>query len=386
MGGEQPGSQSPSALPSQHFAGAAQFPWELSTECSVGPGDLLFIPAYWWHRVENSVDGVRDGLNVAFNWWLFTDRFLRDQIWPFVQGNFFYESEAWQKVPASGLCVPQPHLDAESASDVEDKFRWPEEPHAPTCSGLVWGSFPGSQVHGRFLARSRPALIIFPDAATLELESPLVVSALNSLKLLLGNDASILDNLLAGDRPLGLVGGMSAAANPSPDDLFPLGAEVLEHLLPCASSAECSEQRRPRVRAARGHAPAKAAKAHTLHWQLRGRTTFRLWAPLPGFRQSISASCAGNRPCPETGLVECEVGPGELLVLPSFWWAATDDETPWTLALQWQVRPHALAESWWEAMQGYAADLRRDPGPNGSASSVPLLREAAKGEIPRQEI
>ncbi|CAK0905782.1 unnamed protein product, partial [Prorocentrum cordatum] len=66
-----------SALPSWHFSGADRFPHELASECTLGPGDALLIPALWWHRVDNVAVAAEDGLNVAFNWWFFTDRLVR---------------------------------------------------------------------------------------------------------------------------------------------------------------------------------------------------------------------------------------------------------------------------------------------------------------------
>ena len=50
----------------------------LLTECHVGPGDLLLLPALWWHEVHNDVpegsyykgsDGDEAGANVAVNYW-----------------------------------------------------------------------------------------------------------------------------------------------------------------------------------------------------------------------------------------------------------------------------------------------------------------------------
>jgi len=38
------------------------------TICEVAPGDLLFVPSFWWHEVYSSPD-VDDGWNLAVNWW-----------------------------------------------------------------------------------------------------------------------------------------------------------------------------------------------------------------------------------------------------------------------------------------------------------------------------
>eukprot|EP00730_Choanoeca_flexa_P016258 TRINITY_DN7648_c0_g1_i1.p1 TRINITY_DN7648_c0_g1~~TRINITY_DN7648_c0_g1_i1.p1 ORF type:complete len:443 (+),score=83.35 TRINITY_DN7648_c0_g1_i1:135-1463(+) len=37
-------------------------------ECHIGPGDALFMPAYWWHEVQSSPD-VEDHRNLAINEW-----------------------------------------------------------------------------------------------------------------------------------------------------------------------------------------------------------------------------------------------------------------------------------------------------------------------------
>ena len=38
------------------------------TVCDVGPGDVLFVPSYWWHEVFSRPD-EQDGWNLAVNWW-----------------------------------------------------------------------------------------------------------------------------------------------------------------------------------------------------------------------------------------------------------------------------------------------------------------------------
>ncbi|CAK9016599.1 Bifunctional peptidase and arginyl-hydroxylase JMJD5 (JmjC domain-containing protein 5) (Jumonji C domain-containing protein 5) (L-arginine (3R)-hydroxylase KDM8) (Lysine-specific demethylase 8) [Durusdinium trenchii] len=41
---------------------------EAAVGCTVAPGDLLFLPAFWWHHVESSEAGS-DGWNMAVNNW-----------------------------------------------------------------------------------------------------------------------------------------------------------------------------------------------------------------------------------------------------------------------------------------------------------------------------
>ena len=42
-------------------------------ECSLGPGDLLFMPAFWWHEVRSRPDQL-EGRNLAVNfWWVALD-------------------------------------------------------------------------------------------------------------------------------------------------------------------------------------------------------------------------------------------------------------------------------------------------------------------------
>ena len=38
------------------------------TVCEVGPGDVLYVPSYWWHEVLSRPD-PQDGWNLAVNWW-----------------------------------------------------------------------------------------------------------------------------------------------------------------------------------------------------------------------------------------------------------------------------------------------------------------------------
>ena len=41
--------------------------------CEVTPGDILFVPSFWWHEVYSSPD-VDDGWNLAVNWWYHPQR------------------------------------------------------------------------------------------------------------------------------------------------------------------------------------------------------------------------------------------------------------------------------------------------------------------------
>ena len=37
-------------------------------ECDLGPGDVLFMPAFWWHEVRSRPD-LRETRNLAVNFW-----------------------------------------------------------------------------------------------------------------------------------------------------------------------------------------------------------------------------------------------------------------------------------------------------------------------------
>ena len=37
-------------------------------ECKLGPGDVLFMPAFWWHEVRSSPDPL-EKRNLAVNFW-----------------------------------------------------------------------------------------------------------------------------------------------------------------------------------------------------------------------------------------------------------------------------------------------------------------------------
>ncbi|CAI8024674.1 Bifunctional peptidase and arginyl-hydroxylase JMJD5, partial [Geodia barretti] len=37
-------------------------------ECDLGPGDVLFMPAFWWHEVRSRPD-LRERRNLAVNFW-----------------------------------------------------------------------------------------------------------------------------------------------------------------------------------------------------------------------------------------------------------------------------------------------------------------------------
>ena len=36
--------------------------------CHLEPGDMLFLPSYWWHEVYSRPDTAK-GWNMAVNWW-----------------------------------------------------------------------------------------------------------------------------------------------------------------------------------------------------------------------------------------------------------------------------------------------------------------------------
>lgn len=38
------------------------------TECSLRPGDVLFMPAFWWHEVQSYPD-MEEKRNIAVNFW-----------------------------------------------------------------------------------------------------------------------------------------------------------------------------------------------------------------------------------------------------------------------------------------------------------------------------
>ena len=37
-------------------------------ECTLTPGDVLFMPAFWWHEVQSQPD-TRENRNMAVNFW-----------------------------------------------------------------------------------------------------------------------------------------------------------------------------------------------------------------------------------------------------------------------------------------------------------------------------
>ncbi len=37
-------------------------------ECTIGPGDVLFMPAFWWHEVQ-SIPDPEQHRNLAVNFW-----------------------------------------------------------------------------------------------------------------------------------------------------------------------------------------------------------------------------------------------------------------------------------------------------------------------------
>ena len=41
-------------------------------QCSLRPGDVLFMPAFWWHEVQSQPDPV-EGRNMAVNFWYVCD-------------------------------------------------------------------------------------------------------------------------------------------------------------------------------------------------------------------------------------------------------------------------------------------------------------------------
>ena len=41
-------------------------------ECTLRPGDVLFMPAFWWHEVQSQPD-IRENRNMAVNFWWAVD-------------------------------------------------------------------------------------------------------------------------------------------------------------------------------------------------------------------------------------------------------------------------------------------------------------------------
>jgi len=38
-------------------------------ECVVNEGDIIYLPAYWWHEVRSEPDRASQSRNVAINYW-----------------------------------------------------------------------------------------------------------------------------------------------------------------------------------------------------------------------------------------------------------------------------------------------------------------------------
>eukprot|EP00929_Paragymnodinium_shiwhaense_P099838 TRINITY_DN61717_c0_g1_i1.p1 TRINITY_DN61717_c0_g1~~TRINITY_DN61717_c0_g1_i1.p1 ORF type:complete len:685 (+),score=140.51 TRINITY_DN61717_c0_g1_i1:121-2175(+) len=345
-----------SALPAWHYA--SRYPRRLAVECVVKPGDVLLIPALWYHRVEtDSVSGL-DGLNAAFNWWFFTDRLLRDQLWPWVQRNLFAVSPAWRRLPFSGLFVPQP---PPAGLSERRQWWWPEATTPASCARAVWGSFRFEQLIGRFFARSRPGVLTdlgeFPaemlDAALKLWRSRQVRATRPNGEVLLEQ----LGQLLEKDGAFSVTGGtagelpwrelLGAAGEVDGSALWPFGDD-LRQLFSVADAGVVE----PAVRLARGkHGQAGNEGVHILHWQLRGTTRFHLEAPLDGLRRRAETrrdmESAGEH---RGGGMTCEAAAGNVVLVPQRWWLTVEDADEATISLQWRVPGHALALKWWDVI------------------------------------